>query len=229
MARGRIISPDFWTDTKIIALTPLARLFFIGSWNFAYCGEGHLPDDALALKLKILPADQVDAGALLAELLESGRIVRVEIDGQSFLQIPTFARHQSASIDNRWKSRCPACNLSETHQRFAEVDETLATSHKPKVEVDRSRDGHEVEVTPTGEPSRYCLRHPKGTEDKCRDCMHARQTLEDWLREQKNRPTPQAELPAEYCRSHFAALPCPECDGTAVPAPEGWSRAGVAA
>lgn len=35
MARIRTIKPDFWEDEAVAALSPLARLLFIGSWNLA--------------------------------------------------------------------------------------------------------------------------------------------------------------------------------------------------
>ena len=35
MARIRTVKPDIWTDEKFVELSPLARLLFIGLWNFA--------------------------------------------------------------------------------------------------------------------------------------------------------------------------------------------------
>ena len=85
MARMRYIKPEYWTDGAIVALSAWARLFYIGTWNFAVCDAGHLPDDAHGLKLKILPADPVDGVALLEELLTSGRIVRRRLpDGRTY-------------------------------------------------------------------------------------------------------------------------------------------------
>lgn len=108
MPRIRTIKPEFWTDGNMVTLTPWARLFYIGTWNFAFCDQGHLPDDAMALKLRILPADPVDAHALVDELVSSGRIVRRRLlDGRSYLLILRFAEHQK--LDARWSPRCPYC------------------------------------------------------------------------------------------------------------------------
>lgn len=139
MARGRIISPDFWTDGKIILLSPFARLFFIGLWNFALCDLGHLNDDALGLKMKILPADPVDAGDLLNELMAAGRVERFATpEGKKFLIIPTFGDWQKADV--RWNSRCPVCSakpaetlpnspkLSQTLPSLVELSQTLPNS-----------------------------------------------------------------------------------------------------
>lgn len=129
MARGRVVTPDFWTDGNIVALSPLARLFYLGMWNFAHCDKGHLDDDVVGLKLKILPTDNVDPTNLLMELVNRQRVVRIRADnGKSFLLMPTFYRWQKT--DPRWKTRCPACalinsgELTETPVSFAEHSET---------------------------------------------------------------------------------------------------------
>jgi len=119
VARIRTIKPEFWTDGKVINLSYAARLLFIGCWNFARCDNGHLDDDAVSLKLRILPADDVDAYKLLNELIEAGMIVRYTHEGRTFLKIKRFNEHQK--IDTRWGSRCPYCSLkaspklTETH------------------------------------------------------------------------------------------------------------------
>ena len=64
MPRIRTIKPEFWTDSKIVALTPHARLLFIGMWNFAD-DHGCVDDDPMQLKLRVLPADHVDANSCL--------------------------------------------------------------------------------------------------------------------------------------------------------------------
>ena len=132
MARGRVITADFWTDGNMIGLSAFARLFYIGLWNHAYCDKGHLPDDPMGLKLKVLPADHVDPVELIGELQSCGRVVRLEAGGKSFLFMPTFATHQKA--DTRWKTRCPACaledslELTETRPSLPEHTETHPSS-----------------------------------------------------------------------------------------------------
>jgi len=118
MARIRSIKPDFWTDGNMIGLSFAARLFYIGTWNFSLCDRGHLPDDPMGLKLKILPADDVDAAALLTELLVTGRLVRRRSpDGRTYLFNPRLGEHQK--VDTRWQSRCPHC-AAEAEGGFVE-------------------------------------------------------------------------------------------------------------
>lgn len=112
MARIRTIKPEFWTDSVIVGLSPLARLLYIGMWNFALCDHGHVEDDPIRLKLQVLPMDLVEIGSLLDELLDSNRINRIRTkSGDSYLHIPSMKRNQKG--DPRWKSRCPACNDAE--------------------------------------------------------------------------------------------------------------------
>lgn len=137
MARMRYIKPSFWTDGKIVRLSAYARLLYIGSWNFALCDEGHLDDDALALKLQILPADPVDADDLLAELMTAGRIVRKQTpDGRTYLHVEKLSAHQK--VDARWASRCPYCTPDTTPK----LTETPASPPEPAdTPVDSAQDG----------------------------------------------------------------------------------------
>lgn len=108
MARMRYVKPEYWTDSKIVQLSPWARLLYIGSWNFAICDAGHLDDDAMALKLKVLPADPIDAAETLEEIVATGRILRKTLpDGSSYLHIVKLSVHQK--VDARWSPRCPYC------------------------------------------------------------------------------------------------------------------------
>lgn len=108
MARIRTVKPEFWTDGVIVDLSPWARLFYIGTWNFALCDQGHLDDDPKSLKLKILPADNVDAVSIVDELIAAGRIVRKTThEGRTYLHIPRLSDHQKT--ETRWNTRCAYC------------------------------------------------------------------------------------------------------------------------
>lgn len=134
MARMRYLKPEFWTDSKVVGIKdPWARMLFMGMWNFAICEAGHVDDDALALKLRVLPAESVDADQLLSDVLESGMVVRSYLpDGRSYLHIRNLPVHQK--VDARWSPRCPYCsvlnspNPSETHGSSGESAETRQDS-----------------------------------------------------------------------------------------------------
>lgn len=164
MARIRTIKPDFWTDGAIVAMTPYARLFYIGTWNFSLCDRGHLPDDAVGLKLKILPADPVDAGELLQELIAAGRLVRrTTADGRLYLFNPRFVDHQK--VDVRWQSRCPYC-VAESSLDPAQTGTSHAEPQQNNTEPHRdSRESQGVSAQHTETPQNSAQER-KGKEGK---------------------------------------------------------------
>lgn len=104
MARIRSIKPEFWTDEKVVTLSPFARLVFIGLWNFVD-DHGRIPCSPARLKMQILPADSADFPQLLAEISGIGLITIYTIEDKQFLQVNGFDKHQK--IDKRAKSKYP--------------------------------------------------------------------------------------------------------------------------
>jgi hypothetical protein len=155
VARIRTIKPDFWTDGNMVKLSPFARLLYIGMWNFTMCDHGHLADDAMKLKLQVLPMDNVDIEALLDEIMASGRVVRMEADGRSYLLVKRFEDHQK--IDPRWKTRCPACAQvdslipAETQVSLGEL--TVTPELSPTLPLGREGMGRESKKTPSSKPA----------------------------------------------------------------------------
>jgi hypothetical protein len=138
----------------MVRLSPFARLLYIGMWNFTLCDHGHVADDAMKLKLQILPMDNIDIDALLEEIMAQGRVVRVaDGDGRTYLLVKRFEDHQK--IDPRWKTRCPACaqvdSLApvETPVSLGELPETPEVS--PTLPLGREgmgRDGKNTSSSP---------------------------------------------------------------------------------
>ncbi len=98
MARIRTIKPEFFTDSKVLRLTPLARLFYVSLWCEAD-KQGRLKWDPETLKYRYLPADKAKPEDLGQELVNGGLIRLYEVDGQIHADIPGFIRHQV--INNR--------------------------------------------------------------------------------------------------------------------------------
>ena len=48
MARIRSIKPEFWTAEQVMECSPMARLLFIGMWNFCDDGGNHHDEEVLA-------------------------------------------------------------------------------------------------------------------------------------------------------------------------------------
>jgi hypothetical protein len=160
MARIRSLKPEFWTDSKLVRLSRDARLFYAGTWNFAMCDNGHLPDDTDQLKMQIFPADDdVSVDKLVEELVGSGRLLRLwSDDGRTFLQIKKLADHQK--LEKRWSPRCQACQatlvppppesspkLPETLPTPTNLPETPATSPQGGI----GKDSLKASPSPKGE------------------------------------------------------------------------------
>lgn len=90
MARIRTIKPEFFTSDDICALSPRARLLYIGLWCEAD-REGRLVWAPRGFKRRYLPDDDCDIDALCRELTDR-TLVRLYGDGLAF--IPAFATHQ---------------------------------------------------------------------------------------------------------------------------------------
>lgn len=93
MARQRLLDPGFFTDATLLTLSPLTRILFAGLWCVAD-REGRLVDNALDLKIRLLPADACDVEAMLADLERTGRIVRYRVGDRRLLRIVHFCRYQ---------------------------------------------------------------------------------------------------------------------------------------
>ena len=93
MPRIRYLKPEFFTDSKLLALPPITRLLFEGLWVWAD-REGRLEDSPFDLKIRILPIDDCNIEELLRDLDAAGRIVRYEAEGLRLIEIPNFSKHQ---------------------------------------------------------------------------------------------------------------------------------------
>lgn len=111
MARIRTIKPDFWTDEKIVELSFEARLFFIGSWNFAD-DNGNLQRSARKLKMQIFPADAIDCEPVIQSLIAHGLLIEYFVNGETFLHIKGFKAHQV--INRPSKTGLPGPESSST-------------------------------------------------------------------------------------------------------------------
>jgi hypothetical protein len=104
--RARGIKPGFFKNEKLAELPPLARILFIGLWCMAD-REGRLEDRPKRIRAEILPFDGeiADKGEKVGETVEKllemlaksndPFIARYEVDGEKYIQIINFLRHQN--------------------------------------------------------------------------------------------------------------------------------------
>lgn len=106
MARIRTVKPEFWTAEQVMELSPMARLLFIGLWNF--CDDrGVHPVAYKTLKAEVFPADDLlssDVERLVGELIAQGLLSEFEAEGRRWWFV-TGWHHQV--INRPSKSRYP--------------------------------------------------------------------------------------------------------------------------
>ena len=164
MARIRTIKPEFWTDEKIVELSPFSRLLFIGLWNFAD-DEGRMVFSLGRIKMQIFPGDSLDISELFGEI--RGKLVEIyTIDNIEYLQITGFSRHQK--IDKRMSSKYPAPPIPSDSPRFppTPTDSPRRNGRDQGMECIKERNGMDQGVTPSLKTDLVNLVNPSETKNK---------------------------------------------------------------
>lgn len=157
MARIRTIKPEFWTDTIIVRLPIVTRLFYIGLWNIAD-DYGLLWDEPDRIEMQLFPRDPSFRAEEHLGLLEAAvRLEKYETeDGRTFWKIAHWEQHQK--VDHPGKCLFPR----ESSRKLAipaETRRTLATKYgcKPGETLD-------VQCYYCGNPGKVCwFRHYDGS------------------------------------------------------------------
>lgn len=99
MARIRSIHPSFFTDEAVVSCGPLARILYVGLWTDAD-DQGLFEWKPLQIKMRLLPGDNADAGALLDELTDAGLIAELTAGGKRLGAIRDFRAYQRPKKPN---------------------------------------------------------------------------------------------------------------------------------
>jgi hypothetical protein len=100
-----MLNPDFWLDEEVSAVSPHARLLYMGLWGICDDNYATLPDRPDWIKIQVFPYDSVNTRELLDELEKIGKIVKFEYDGKQYWYIKNFFKHQR--IDRPSKPKYP--------------------------------------------------------------------------------------------------------------------------
>lgn len=100
MPRIRSVHPGVWTDEAFVSVSPLARLLAIGLWNECDDGGG-FEWKPIQLKMRLLPADNIDIDQLLSELVGNQLIRPYAVEGRSYGAVRNFGRFQRPKKPNR--------------------------------------------------------------------------------------------------------------------------------
>lgn len=140
MARIRTIKPEFAESESVGKLSREARLLFILLWTFVD-DSGRARASSRLLASRLYPYDddaQKRIGGWLAELEAGGHVRLYEVDGDSYLDIPKWLKHQK--IDRPTPSRLPEYREGsmETREDSRGLD-AHTLDHGPRT-VDRGPD-----------------------------------------------------------------------------------------
>lgn len=102
MSRIRYIKPGFFKNELLAECEPLARILFAGLWTEAD-RDGRLEDRPKRLKAELLPYDDCDPEALLAQLHQRGFIMRYVVGETRYIAMPTWYAHQRPHRDEHSK------------------------------------------------------------------------------------------------------------------------------
>ncbi|HDU8566898.1 TPA: hypothetical protein RG683_000447 [Morganella morganii] len=97
MARARNIKPGFFTNDDLAECDPCARILFAGLWTIAD-REGRMEDKPRKIKAMVLPYDDVDCDKLLEQLHGKNFITRYSVDGNDFIQVNNWKKHQNPHV-----------------------------------------------------------------------------------------------------------------------------------
>lgn len=113
MARARNIKPSFFENEELGELCPLTRLLFIGMWTIADF-KGCFEYRPKRLKVQLLPYDNCDIEQLTNNLDLSGFISIYSVQGQRYIKILNFMKHQNPHKNEREKgSDIPDIELND--------------------------------------------------------------------------------------------------------------------
>jgi hypothetical protein len=94
MPRARNIKPGFFRNEDLAECSFGDRVLFIGLWTLAD-REGRLEDRPKRIKIEIFPCDTFDVERGLKELVRLRFIRRYVVNGERYIDIPNFKKHQS--------------------------------------------------------------------------------------------------------------------------------------
>lgn len=215
MPRIRSIKPEFWQDTRMARLAALERLVFICLWSMAD-DEGRLEGDAETVRrFGSFREDSREVASALATLANLSRIVVYEVDGNPYIAIAHFNRHQK--IDKPSASKLPdpskGCALfGEDSRAFSEPSRKVAQDQGSGIRDHGS--GKKVGGKPPTTP-RLGVAELVGLGV---DAQHAA----DWLRNRKEKRLPFTQTVLDDLKAQAQLAGLSVADAVKRAAAEGW-------
>lgn len=98
-----MLNPEFWLDEELAAISPHARLLYMGLWGI--CDDHHatIPDKPAWIKIQVFPYEEVDIKSLLAELEGAGKLIKFESEDKNWWYLKNFLKHQKIDRPSKEK------------------------------------------------------------------------------------------------------------------------------
>lgn len=126
MARIRSVHPGLFTDEAFVGLSMPARVLLIGLWTEAD-DQGVFDWKPITIKMRVMPADNVDVHALLQELSNAGVVREFQDGGRQLGAIRNFCKFQ--------RPKTPKYRDIKSTEIIAYVSSTYG---KPEIETERT-------------------------------------------------------------------------------------------
>lgn len=97
MARARSIKPGFFKNESLAELPLACRVLFAGLWTLAD-RSGRLEDRPKRIHAEIFPYEKYPVDKLLNLLHDAGFILRYTTNGDGYIQITTWDKHQNPHV-----------------------------------------------------------------------------------------------------------------------------------
>ena len=185
MPRARNIKPGFFKNEVLAGLKPHVRLLFIGLWTLAD-REGRLEDRPARIKAELFPYESFNAGDGLAALDKAEFIRRYSINGQKYIQILNFEKHQNPHIKEA-ASTIPAPCEPDANTEVATLipsslipDSPIPISSPPAFDPE-SAFGEVWNQYPNKDGKTAALRHFRATVKSEADLARIRNALNNYL------------------------------------------------
>ena len=138
MSRIRTIKPEFWADEKLATVSRDARLLFIGIWTFAD-DYGVCRAHPAYLKANVFPYEddmpRETVARLADELANGGFVARFESQGETYVKVWGWDRHQRVDHPAKFRNPAPPEGLARVSR---ESRESVAPDHRPST-IDQDR------------------------------------------------------------------------------------------
>jgi len=141
MARIRTVKPEFWASEQVMELSVLARLAFIGLWNFCDDAGVHTAS-AKRLKAEVFPSDEITidrVSGLVDEMIRQGLVGEFEAGDERFWYVTGWRKHQKIEKPTFRHpkppdSSMPRRNLAESSANRREVSDSTPSDSRHDVE-----------------------------------------------------------------------------------------------